>query len=213
MNTECLKNKVLPEEIEEIGYCDCCYDSDVKITVCPSNNKCEYSLCDKCMSNIKHKTKSNKCPACREEIINIKNINLDEPDSLEIERNEPTWHINLPCCICVLDYPRPIRFSTRSIVYCSYLQHICCCIYNQLNKNYGRKKAFSLTILIHIACILVGRIIYSEFYGETTPEEFWCIWYLFLGKAVIGFCIGLCLAIASIFVIGCFYDCCCREDD
>lgn len=210
MNTDCLNNKVLPEEI---GDCDCCYESDVKINVCPSNNKCEYSLCDKCISNLEKKTKTNKCPACREKIIIIKDLNLEEPESLEIEINEPNWHINLHCCICVLDYPRPTRLCDRSIVYCSFVQQIFCCIYNQLKKQHDRKKAFLLTALIHIVCTFVGRIIYSEFYEETTPEEFWCIWYLFLGKAAIGFAIGICLTVASVLVLGCLYDCCCREHD
>tara|TARA_B100000902_G_scaffold336677_1_gene337104 strand:+ start:4050 stop:4688 length:639 start_codon:yes stop_codon:yes gene_type:complete len=209
-SNKCLKNQVLPEEI---GECDCCYDSDVKITVCPSNNKCEYALCDKCIKNLEKKTKSNKCPACREEIISIQDLNLEEPENLEIERNEQNWIINCTCCVCVLDYPRPTRVGDRSIVYCSFIQKICCCIYNQLKKQHGRKKAFILTTLIHIVSTFVGRIIYSEFYGETTPEEFWCLWYLFLGKAIIGFAIGICLTVASMLVIGCLYDCCCRDDD
>jgi hypothetical protein len=212
MNTnKCLNNKVLPSG--EIGYCDCCYDSDIKINVCPSNNKCEYSMCNKCIKNLEKKTKTNKCPACREEIISIIDLNLEEPESVEVERNESNWIIDCKCCVCVLERPRPTILSDRSIVYCSFVQQICCCIYNQLKKQHGRKKGFLLTTLIHIVCIFVGRIIYSEFYGETTPEKFWCIWYLFLGKAAIGFAIGICLTVASVLVIGCLYDCCCRDDD
>ena len=170
-------------------------------------------MCDECIKNLEKKTKTNKCPACREEIISIKDLNLEEPESLEIERNESNWIIDCNCCVCVLEHPRPTRFSECSIVYCSFIQNICCCVYNKFEEDYGRKKAFLFTSLIYIVCIFVGRIIYSEFYGEKTPEEFWCIWYLFLGKAAIGFAIGICLVVASVLVLGCLYDCCCRDLD
>ena len=207
MNTDCLKNKVLPEEI---GDCDCCCNSNVKINICSSNNKCEYSMCDKCISNLEKKTKTNKCPACREEIISIKDCNLEESENLEMERNEPNWRISCKCWVCILDYPRPPNFSTRTIVYCSLAQQICCCVYNKFKKDYGRKTAFLFTSLIHIACILIGRIIFAEFYGEITSEEFWCIWYLFIGKALIGFAIGLCLTVVVLIACACLFSCCCE---
>jgi len=209
-SNKCLKTKVLPEEI---GDCDCCYDSGVKINVCPTNNKCEYSMCDECIKNLEKKTKTNKCPACREEIISIKDLNLEEPESLEIERNESNWIVNCGCCICVLDYPRPTIFSERTIVYCSVTQQICCCIYNRFKEDYGRNRAFLFTSLIYIVAILVGRIIYAEWCEEATPEEFWCIWYLFIGKAIIGIAMGICLTVVTVLVLGCLYDCCCKEHD
>ena len=211
MNTnKCLKNKVLPEEL---GDCDCCYDSDVKITVCPSNNKCEYSMCDKCIKNLEKKTKTNKCPACREEIINIEDLNLEEPENLEMERNEQNWRIDCTCCICILDYPRPTLFSVRIKFYCSFAQQICCCIYNRFKEDYGRKRAFLFTSLIYIVAILIGRIIYAEWCEEATPEEFWCIWYLFIGKAIIGIAMGICLTVVSVIVLGCLFECCCKEHE
>lgn len=39
-----MKTKIFPEEI---GDCDCCFTENVKVTVCPSNNKCEYAMCEK----------------------------------------------------------------------------------------------------------------------------------------------------------------------
>ena len=64
MNNTCLNNKVLPYEP---GYCDCCFSENMNVMVCPSNNKCEYAMCEKCIKNLENKTKTNKCPACREE--------------------------------------------------------------------------------------------------------------------------------------------------
>ena len=50
---------------QEIVECDCCNNQEIKITICPQNNNCEYKLCDSCISSIKDTTKSDKCPACR----------------------------------------------------------------------------------------------------------------------------------------------------
>lgn len=208
MNNNCLNNKVLPYEP---GYCDCCFSENMNVIVCPSNNKCEYAMCEKCIKNLENKTKTNKCPACREEIISIKDLKLEEDESVEMERNEENWTINCKCCICLLDRPRPARFNQRTIVYCSFIQQICCCIYNKFKKDYGRKMAFFLTSLIHIVCILIGRIIYAEFYGEARPEEFWCVWYLFIGKALIGLAMGICLTVVSVICLGCLFQCCCEE--
>ena len=208
MNNNCLNNKVLPYEP---GYCDCCFSENKNVMVCPSNNKCEYAMCENCIKNLENKTKTNKCPACREEIISIKDLKLEEDESAEMERNELNWSINCKCCICVLDYPRPTRFSDRTIVYCSFMQNICCCVYNKFKKDYGRKIAFLLTSLIYITCILIGRIIYAEFYGEVRPEEFWCIWYLFIGKALIGFAIGICITVVTCLASLCLFQCCCEE--
>lgn len=205
MNNNCLNNKVLPYEP---GYCDCCFSENINVKVCPLNNKCEYAMCENCIKNLENKTKTNKCPACREEIISIKDLKLEEPESLELERN---WRINCKCCICELEYPRPPNLSTRTIVYCSFVQQFCCCIYNKFKIDYGRKTAFLFTSLIHIACILIGRIIYAEFYGEITPEQFWCIWYLFIGKALIGFAIGICVTIVTVLSLTCLFHCCCEE--
>ena len=205
MNNTCLNNKVLPYEP---GYCDCCFSENKNVIVCPSNNKCEYAMCEKCIKNLENKTKTNKCPACREEIISIKDLKLEEDESAEMERN---WRINCKCCICLLDRPRPARFNERTIVYCSFMQQICCCIYNKFKDDYGRKIAFILTLFTYTFCLLIGRIIYAEFYGEGTPEEFWCIWYLFIGKALIGFAMGICLTVVSVIGLGCLFQCCCQE--
>ena len=208
MNNNCLNNKVLPYEP---GYCDCCFSENTNIIVCPSNNKCEYAMCEKCIQNLENKTKTNKCPACREEIISIKDLKLEESDTLTVERDETNWTIDCKCCVCLLSHPRPPSCSGRAIVYGSLAQQICCCIYNKFKKDYGRKIAFFLTSLIYICCILIGRVIYAEFYGEITPEQFWCIWYLFIGKALIGFAIGICLTIVTVLSLTCLFQCCCEE--
>jgi hypothetical protein len=208
-------NKVLPEEM---GNCDCCCDSSVKINICPSNNKCEYSMCDKCITNLENKTKTNKCPACREEIITINHIGLEEYDdeesddeeseNLEIRRNVMTWTGKFCCCECAFVSESP-NFYT---FYCKLLQHICCCLYNSFEKNHGPKKALSYSVFIHIFCIFIGRIMYYEFYDEK-EIDFFCVWYLFIGKAAIGFAILICITVSGAFVLGCLYDCCCNDRD
>ena len=162
---------------------------------------------------IEKKTKTSKCPACREEIISIEDLNLEEPENLEMGRNEQNWRIDCTCCICILDYPRPTLFSMRIKFYCSFAQQICCCIYNRFKEDYGRKRAFLFTSLIYIVTILIGRIIYAEWCEEATPEEFWCIWYLFIGKAIIGIAMGICLTVVSVIVLGCLFECCCKEHE
>ena len=59
----------------EKGICDCCYEENIEINVCPSNNKCEYAMCNICIKNVKHLSEDKKrCPACREEIFSYKLI-------------------------------------------------------------------------------------------------------------------------------------------
>ena len=59
--------------------------------------------------------------------------------------------------------------------------------------------------------MLVERGKTYETITEATPEEFWCIWYLFIGKAIIGIAMGICITIVTVLVLGCLYECCCKE--
>ena len=216
MNNKCLKNKVLPHEKDD---CDCCYDNDIKVTVCPSNNKCEYSMCKKCIKNLEKKTKSNKCPACREEIINIKNIILEEEyiSDSEPETTENnvgiTWTLNMGCCKCIFQEPYPQNNFYRLNACYSCSQQVCCCVYNHYNYRYGYKKALLYAILIHFAAIIAGRICYAVFYDEQLLFQFWDIWYIFLGKSAIGLAFGFCAIMVAAFVLACVYNHCCDGHD
>lgn len=55
-------NKVVPIK----STCDCCLEENIDAIECPVNNKCQYSMCKKCINNLKKTTKTNKCPNCRE---------------------------------------------------------------------------------------------------------------------------------------------------
>tara|TARA_B100001093_G_C26704644_1_gene960665 strand:+ start:258 stop:899 length:642 start_codon:yes stop_codon:yes gene_type:complete len=208
MNNGCLNNKVLPYEP---GYCDCCFSENINVKVCPSNNKCEYAMCEKCIKNLEKKTKTNKCPACREEIITIKDIVLEEP--VTIENNvRITWRINVCfCCYCIYEMNQTNHPSLIAWLMC--LQHCSCCIYNYFRLNNNKKKSFTFTIIAHIILILIGRISYALFYNENSLTQFWCVWYLFIGRALI----GIALIILSLFIIliigSCLWNCCCIEDD
>lgn len=207
MNNSCLKNKVLPDE--EKGYCDCCFSEDIKVIICPSNNKCEYAMCEKCINNLEKKTKTNKCPACREEIITIKNIILDEPENTE-DNIRMTWTLNIClCCICVYEFRRTNYPRTKAWLSC--LQHSTCCIYNYFRTMNDKRKSIAFSTLMHILLIFIGRITYAIWYNENTTGEFWSIWWVFLGKSIIGLSILILILFIIVIALSCLWNCCCVE--
>jgi len=208
MNNTCLNNKVLPYEP---GNCDCCFSENVKVKVCPSNNKCEYAMCGKCIKNLEEKTKTNKCPACREEIIIIKEIVLEEPETIE-NNIRITWRLNVCCCFyCIYEMNQTNYPTTTAWLIC--FQNSTCCIYNYFRTGSKPKKALAFTTILHLILILLGRITYAIWYDEKTMADFWCVWWLFIGKSVV----GLAILFSSIFIIviglTCLWKCCCVEDD
>ena len=206
--TKCFDNKVIPND--NIGFCDCCYSENVAIKICPSNNKCEYAMCKKCINNIEKKTKTKKCPACREEIINIKNINLEEPESNE-DNISRIWTLYICCCEFGFVGRPPRTCYQHLIIWGSCFNMICCCLYNQLKINNDKRVAAIYSFLLHIALIMMGRVVHHEFYFE--DKVFWCVWYMFILKSIIGIAIGICSVIVFLFALACLYDCCCREHD
>jgi hypothetical protein len=206
---KCFDNKVIPNN-NNIGFCDCCYSENVEIEVCPSNNKCEYAMCKKCIKNIKKKTESKKCPACRETIINIENINLEEPESNE-DNISRIWTFYLCCCEFGFVGRRPKTCYQHLIIWGSCFNMICCCVYNQLKINNDKRAAAIYSFLLHIALIMMGRVVHYEFYIE--DKVFWCIWYMFILKSILGIALGICAVVIFLFALGCLYDCCCKEHD
>ena len=69
----------------DYNNCDCCYKEDIYVTKCSTNNNCNYSMCNDCLQNLKNKTKTNLCPACREEKVEIIIENNHENISLNFE--------------------------------------------------------------------------------------------------------------------------------
>ena len=92
-------------------------------------------------------------------------------------------------------------------------QHSTCCIYNYFRLASSPKRALTFTTIVHIILILLGRITYSIYADEQSMAEFWCVWWLFLGKSVV----GLALLVLSLFIIviglSCLWNCCCQEND
>ena len=88
----------------EKGTCDCCYEENMEINLCPSNNKCEYAMCNVCIKNLKHLSEDKtRCPACREEIFSSDEDSLSVEE--EIPRRRPIRYVR--CCFCCL-----IEFDT-----------------------------------------------------------------------------------------------------
>ena len=75
------KKEILPFEK---GSCDCCLEENINVIICTSNNKCEYAMCGKCMSELRLITKTNKCPNCRETKIEI-DLSDEEKELSEVE--------------------------------------------------------------------------------------------------------------------------------
>ena len=208
MNNTCLNNKVLPYEP---GDCDCCFSEKVKVKVCPSNNKCEYAMCEKCIKNLEKKTKTNKCPACREEIITIKEIVLEEPESSE-NSVRITWRLNVCCCFyCIYDM-NPTNYPNIT-AWAICFQESTCCIYNYFRIASSPKRALAFTTIVHFILILLGRITYAIYGNEQSMEVFWCVWWLFLGKSVIGFAILVVSLVIIVLGFACLWNCCCQEND
>ena len=205
---KCFDNKVIPND--NIGFCDCCYSENVEIETCPSNNKCEYAMCKKCINNIEKKTKSNKCPACREEIITIKNINLEEPENNENNISR-IWTFYLCCCEFGFVGREPRTCYDNLRIWSSCFNMICCCLYNQLKKNNDNRIAAIYSFLIHTLTIMIGRFVYYELYAD--DKVFWCVWHIFILKSFIGIAITLCITVVTVLVLACLFDCCCREDN
>ena len=93
------------------------------------------------------------------------------------------------------------------------LRHNCCCIYDHFNNHYENEKiAIGHVICIHILTILFGRLIYTCFYNEDLTE-YWCIWYIFLGKACIGLALSILTVVLAALCLGFLYGLCCKEAD
>ena len=169
-------------------------------------------MCNKCLKNLGGKTKTNKCPACREVIIDITEFDLEKEQSLETENENTIFTINYICCECTFNRQYPQTFYQRCKLICNFAQPFFCCIYNYFRIYNHSKIAFLYTFMTHVFFLLIGRILYSQLYNEN-ESEFWCLWYIFIVKSFVGFCIGTFIIIASLCILFCIYDCFCNNDD
>jgi len=206
------------------GECHCCFTEDIEIIECSSNNKCEYSMCKKCIKNLEKKANTDKCPACREQIIIIKDNNLQEPIQEEIDvPNDDRINvilgprIRVDCCLCMCSHetirenPNWLCYGIRTLL---CLKDSCCCIWNYVykimdlaidNRLLTKCLAVFYTLCIHIVLILLGRIFWGIFFNESSGE-YWCVWWLFLEKAVVGLLFFVGFGITALLILSL---CCC----
>ena len=222
---------------KEINECDCC-NENTTVTICPKNNKCEYKLCDNCISNLKEKTKTNQCPACRE-VIFVEEVSL-EISSEESEESEESSDENeqrdtsnsnedicvCNCCVCIM----PNNYITILEYCCCYfIFWPCICITKYLYNcnemiecifttyNIEKKKIriplnIIFGITLHGLFILLCRFIYLLTLNKLYQEFFCDIEQFFLTSGV-GF-FFLFLYIILTFVCGNICcKCWCTEED
>jgi len=142
-------------DIQSDIKCDCCLEQDVHLKKCSFDNNCNYSLCDKCIFNLIDKTKSIRCPACREIIFEEeeKNINIANRliinDDIQIEMDDDSDDSDE-------ENDRNHRifyyFPCKSFYFCKFEVSNNNCIINNLRKN--------------IICILFSFILrcFKEYY-------------------------------------------------
>ena len=74
-----------------------------------------------------------------------------------------------------------------------------------------KRKSIAFSTLIHILLIFIGRITYAIWYNENTTGEFWSIWWVFLGKSIIGLSILILILFIIVIALSCLWNCCCVE--
>ena len=211
---------------QEIGECDCCNNQEIKITICPQNNKCEYKLCDSCISSIKDTTKSDKCPACREVIFQISS-DSDSENSENSENENSERNISIFTFIsntqrsmirCIKDYISCICFVIYEISICPFffIKEYSGC-WNEviesifLTRRITNKKIYylvnySLISIVHVLIVLILRLIFLIFAGEHLMTEYWCSIEVFLLKAFFGLGISLCILCLFCGLCQCCFD-------
>ena len=222
----------------EKGSCDCCYEENIEINVCPSNNKCEYAMCNICIKNLKHISEDKKhCPACREEIFSGDEDSLSVEE--EIPRRRPIRYVR--CCFCCL-----IEFDTvnrsriclkRNLEFIFgayfYTPAVCMffCLYQafifpliafykntqqcyQLGCIHKRIKPI-VTVLIMKVEIIAGLVLLQLYALVVLNKEIEQFWDGGIVGFLIGSAVGAGFLIATIFGllvgIGLFCHCCCDE--
>ena len=230
----CVNNvKIRPQER---GECDCCYKENIAIQTCPKNNKCEYSLCEDCIRDIKEKTKSDKCPACREKIFELEPIEIiieesnnatdddDFEDSLVCSITycnscQIKWvknrghHCNITCRSYWLEgmYACLSIFCTYYL--CSIYQYI---IYKFDQSEYIKNRfvricvAFAYSSIIYTILTIVFRTVWYEI--NNGQGSFWAPWYLFIVYSIFGLGVCICGLFLLTGVLTCLHNCFCEPN-
>ena len=202
---------------QEIVECDCCNNQKIKITICPQNNNCEYKLCNSCVSNIKHTTKSDKCPACREVIFQISSDPEDENPERNISIFTFISNTQRSMILCIQNYISCICFVIYEISICPFFfikEYYSCCneavesmfLTRRINKKIYYLVNSILISIVHVLIVLILRLIFLIFAGERLITEYWCSIDVFLLKAFFGLGIFLCISCLFCGLCQCCFD-------
>ena len=221
------------------GVCDCCYEENIDINICPSNNKCEYAMCDTCIGNIMLLSDDKKnCPACREQIFFYEEDTTD--DEVDELATSPRRELRLVrCCFCCLiEYDRVNR--SRSCIkrqlefifgaYC-YTPVVCFifCLYQAVGFPIiifykTTQQCYSLdcvhkrirpiiTVLIMKVEIVIALMLFQLYHLMVLNKEIEQFWEGGILGFLIGAAAGAGFLLATIFGlllgIGLFCHCCC----
>ena len=216
----------------EISECDCCKEEQISIIICPINNKCDYKLCENCVINLKEKTKTNKCPACRE-IIFLDDVSIDvseeENSNIRNEENERVHTGCFKCCICIRpDYYENNIIFTLVNTYFFCLTLPCYCLYHYFfcynecmksifntyriqSKIFRISLNFGLAILTHILFIFFCRILYLVTIDKSL-NNFFCEITCFLSTSCLGFLVFILYLTLGFLLGNICCKCCCIEN-
>lgn len=224
----------------EKGSCDCCYEENVEINVCPSNNKCEYAMCNVCIKNLKHLSQDKKrCPACREEIFSSDEETLSVEE--EIPQRRPIRFVRC-CYCCLIEYETVNRSricirSNLEFIFGAYFYTpavcIVFCLYQTLifpivafykwNKRCLKLECLPervipivnvLVMKIELVIILVLLQLFHLLALDKDISHFWPKdngLVLFLFGALKGFGLLVGALVGFLIAIGCLFHCCCDE--
>lgn len=226
----------------EKGSCDCCYEENIEINVCPSNNKCEYAMCNICIKNLKHLSEDKKrCPACREEIFSGDEDSLSVEE--EIPRRRPIRYVK--CCYCCLiefetvnrsriclrrnlEFIFGAYFYTPAVcmLFCLYQAFIFPVIaFYQWNLKCLKLKCLHkrirpmVNVLIMKIEVVVGLVLLQLFHLlilDRNINDFWPKHnglLLFLLGALKGLGLLVGAVVGLLLALGCLFHCCCDERD
>lgn len=226
-----IKEEILPFQK---GDCECCLEENINVIICTSNNKCEYAMCAKCMSELTLITKTNKCPNCRETKIEI-DFSSDEEiiilppspqlsqenqdiERLEIEIEEDLDRIN-NCerfgkgILCILKWINNLCLSFLKIPYYCMSGYYGCIseCYNLHHPEDNNKKTkvivLSTMILLVIIGFFLGAATYMIVVGINPFNTVQSNLALFILQSFIGFIILVAGIFILVLTIMCFCSC------
>lgn len=200
----------------EVGYCDTCWEEDIYIIKCTSNNNCDFAMCANCMTELRLITKTTSCPNCRETkeemgefdiAPSVIDIEIDDHGDDEIEENIsrelPDRRICKKCkCLynCV-----DCHFSFFRCFY----ECIESYIGGETLINRPRlKKGFVLGIMffIFLLFLFLGGVCYSAFYQKHPLEYIKINFWLFLLYTFIGVSLLIVLLLGGVLLSMCCCD-------